>query len=272
MAVSVIQATDAGYGSIRAFGSLGWIVIVPISGWLIERFGFQAGFAGTCLAWLCTAGLVSFISRSHFSVQGAANQPKTNLRAAIRKVLSTRTLLGFAIAIIATGFLNSGVLQFENVFLSQLGASKQLISIAGILSAIVELPFMLISDRLMRRIGPHRMLLIALSLTILQRLTVFLLPSIATIMVVRFIGGVAFSFYTISFVGLISRNTEAHETGTVLALYTVTLAGLVNIVAAPLSGALYDAIGARWLYAFSAVGYAIAVTSLWLTRPRVARA
>jgi MFS family permease len=78
---------------------------------------------------------------------------------------------------------------------------------------------------------------------------------------------VAFSFYTVSFIGLISSRTQSHETGTVLALFTVTLAGLVNIVASPLAGALYDAIGARWLYAFSVSGYVIALTSLWITRP-----
>ena len=58
-------------------------------------------------------------------------------------------------AVIFMGFLNNGVLQFENVYLSQLGASKQLISVAGILSAIVELPSMIYADRIIRRVGTH---------------------------------------------------------------------------------------------------------------------
>jgi hypothetical protein len=33
-------------------------------------------------------------------------------------------------------------------------------------------------------------------------------------------------------------------------------------------GALFDVLGARWLYAFSMTGYAVAVSSLWLTRPQ----
>ena len=271
MAVSISRVTDAGYGSIRVFGSLGWIFMVPISGWVVQRWGLQSGFSGVSLAWLCAAGLVFFISAQHFTSQ-TQGQPQTNLRVSFGKVFHNRTLFGFAIAIVAIGFLNNGVLQFENVFLSRLGASKQLISIAGIMGAIVELPFMLISDRIMRRMGPHPMLLVALTLTCLQRVTVLLLPSIATIMVVRFIGGMAFSLYTISFIGLISSNTEAHETGTILALYTVTLGSLVNIVASPLMGELYDLIGPRWLYAFSASGYAIAVASLWITRPKRAEA
>jgi MFS family permease len=100
-----------------------------------------------------------------------------------------------------------------------------------------------------------------------QRLAVLTWPFIPVIMVVRFIGGVAFSFYTISFIGLISGRTQSAQRGTVLALFTVTIAGLVNIVAAPISGAVFDLLGARWLYALSATGYLIGVLCLWWTRP-----
>ena len=86
-------------------------------------------------------------------------------------------------------------------------------------------------------------------------------------MIVRFLGGISFSFYTISYIGIISSRTKPSETGTVLALYTVTLAGLVNILAAPISGAIFDAIGARWLYALAMTGYSLGVAVLWFTRP-----
>jgi len=267
MAVTVSKESGLGYGSVRAWASLGWIVSVLTSGQLIQQFGYVAGFIGVSLMWLISSTVIFFIQPYYFKNVQTQDQPKPGLRIAIRRVFQDRTLLGFAIALVFIGFLNSGVLQFENVFLAELGASKQLISVAGILSAIVELPFMIFADRFMHRVGAHRLMLIALSMTIFQRITVFLLPFIPTIMIVRFIGGVAFSFYTISFVGLISSRTQSSETGTVLALYTVTIAGLVNIIAALIGGAIFDAVGARWLYAFSALGYMIGATSLWLTRP-----
>ena len=45
-----------------------------------------------------------------------------------------------------------------------------------------------------------------------------------------------------------------------------------TIIAAPVGGAIFDAIGARWLYAFSAAGYIIGVISLWLVRPKTSQA
>lgn len=270
MAVHVSQEAGTGYGSVRVWASVGWILVVPVSGWLIERFGFQAGFLGVSLMWLTAALFTLLIQHRYFVRPQLPGQPQSNLRTAFRQITRDRTLLGYAIALVFIGFLNNGVLQFENVFLSQLGASKVLISFAGILSAIVELPFMVYADRYVRRVGAHPVMLFAITMLLLQRAAVLLFPSIAAIMIVRFIGGVSFSFMTIGSVFLISSRTDPGETGTVLAIYTVTLAGLVSVLAAPISGTFFDVIGARWLYALSVLGYGIGFLSMWLTRPRVA--
>ena len=267
MAVHVSQEAGTGYGSVRVWASVGWILVVPVSGWLIERFGFEAGFLGVSLMWLAGALVTLLIQPRYFVSPKLLGQPKSDLRTAFQQIARDRTLLGYAIAVVFMGFLNNGVLQFENVFLAELGASKQLISIAGILSAIVELPFMIYADRYVRRAGAHHVMLLAIIMLFFQRTAVLLFPAIATIMIVRFIGGISFSFMTIASVFLISSRTNPAETGTVLAIYTVTLAGLVSMLAAPVSGAVFDAIGARWLYALAASGYAVGLLSLWITRP-----
>jgi MFS family permease len=127
---------------------------------------------------------------------------------------------------------------------------------------------MIYADRFVRRVGAHRVMILALGMIVFQRAAVLIWPFIATIMIVRFLGGVSFSFYTIAYIGIISSRTVSSETGTVLALFTVTLAGLVNMLAAPVSGAIFDAIGARWLYALAMSGYALGLFILWMTRPR----
>jgi MFS transporter, PPP family, 3-phenylpropionic acid transporter len=268
MAVHVAEESNAGYGSIRMFGSLGWIVSLLSAGWLVARFGYIAGFSGVMVMWIVASLILRQIQPHFFTSPQVLSQPKTNTLDAIKFVWQDRTLLGFAVALIVIGFLNSGVLQFENVFLSQLGASKQLISVAGILSAVVELPFMIYADRIARRVGMHSLMLVALILTFFQRLAVLMFPYIAIIMLVRFVGGVAFSFYTICFIGLVTSRTSSREAGTILALFSVTITGLVNIVAAPVSGAIFDLVGARWLYALSATGYVIGILCLWWTKPK----
>jgi len=269
MAVSAAQEGNTGYGSIRVWASFSWIMVVLAAGWLIEHFGYRLGFFGTCVGMTIAAGILFLIRPHHFAARLPGDQPRARLRDAVQRVLKDKPLLALAVALIFVTFMNSGVQQFENVFLSQMGASKQLISVAGILSAIVELPFMLFADRILHRYGAHRLVMIAFGMNLIFRLTVLSFPAIATIMVVRFIGGISFSLYTVAFIGLISARTAAAERGTVLALFTGTLAGSVNIVASPIMGALFDAIGTRWLYAFSAAGYLIAFISLWVAQSAV---
>jgi len=265
MAVSVAGSAGTGYGSVRVWSSVGWILSVLAAGWLIERLGFAAGFGGVAFGFVAASALIFSIRPQHFaSTRPAADAPKPGLPATLGRVARDPILFGFAIALVFIGFLNNGVLQFETVYLAELGASKSLISVAGILSAVVELPFMLWADKIVRKVSAPRLMLLAFIIIIFQRLLVLIFPSIATIMVARFVGGTSFSFYTVAFIGLISSRTQPNETGTVLALYTITISGLVSMLAAPVSGAIFDAVGARWLYALSLTGYSIGLLSLGL--------
>ncbi len=270
MAVSVAGGAGVGYGSVRVWSSVGWIISVLAAGWLIERLGFAAGFGGVAFGFLAACVFVFFIRPRHFSGEPASleaeqpAQPKSSLRETIKRVWSDPILLAFAVALVFIGFLNNGVLQFENVYLAELGASKTLISVAGILSAVVELPFMLWADKIVRRVSAPRLMLLAFAIILFQRLLVLVFPSIESIMIARFIGGTSFSFYTVAFIGLIASRTKPNETGTVLALFTITISGLVSMLAAPVSGAIFDAVGARWLYALSFSGYLIGLVSLGL--------
>lgn len=275
MAVSVAGGAEVGYGSVRVWSSVGWILSVLAAGWLIERLGFAAGFGGVAFGFLAACLFVFFIRPRHFSGEpaspeaGQPAQPKSSLRETIKRVWSDPILLAFAVALVFIGFLNNGVLQFENVYLAELGASKTLISVAGILSAVVELPFMLWADKIVRRVSAPRLMLLAFAIILFQRLLVLVFPSIESIMIARFIGGTSFSFYTVAFIGLIASRTKPNETGMVLALYTITISGLVSMLAAPVSGAIFDAVGARWLYALSFSGYLIGLVSLGLSLRKV---
>src|SRR5215208_127991 len=117
MAVHVSQEAGTGYGSVRVWASVGWILTVLTSGWLIERNGFQAAFFGVSLMWLVGALLTFLIQPRYFispriASASLAGQIPSNLRTAVRHIARDRTLLGYAIALVFMGFLNNGVLQF----------------------------------------------------------------------------------------------------------------------------------------------------------------
>jgi len=268
MALTVSKARHTGFGSIRVWGSFGWVVFVPLSGWLVQQTSLQTSLIGAFVV-LCVASLILFpIGARNFTVPVVSDESPPRFRLVVSKLLRNRSLLGVAAMIAIVGIANSGVAQFENVYMQQLGASNSLIGIINILSALVEIPCMLWADRLARRRGPYLLLLMAMLIFAGTRLLVLLVPSIPTIMVTEAFTGVSYSFYTVGLVHFISEATTAHETRTVLALYTVTLANLVSILSSPITGFVFDHLGARSLYLIAGVGYLLAWVGLQTLRQR----
>jgi len=265
MVLSVINARQKGFGTVRVWTSAGWVASGLFGGWLMDQTSVRSTIilaGGSALL----SVLILFSIRPHyFHLTGARAEAAAPLRTVIRSVLRDRAMVGVGLMIIIIGVMNNGVLQFEAIYLDTLGASDSLIGIAVILSAVVEIPMMLLTDRLMARHGAYRLMMIAMLLYGGLRALVFAAPSVAVIMLARAIGGVGFSFLILGLFAFITQHTVPQQTRTVMALYNVTLASLIGIVAPPLSGAIYDWAGARWLYPVAAVGYLLG----WLALLRV---
>jgi len=266
LALSVTSAVRKGFGTVRVWASIGWVLWVLLSGWLIEQTTIKTGLFGVSITLTISAMLLFWIGAQNFRSPVAANPEQPSLRGAIYTMLHNRSMVSVGIMILVIGTSNSGVAQFETVYLDALGAEESLIGIAGMLGAVVEIPFMLWSDRLVSRQGAYRLLLLSMVMTAALRAMVLVFPTVGSIMVERAGGGIAFSFYVISLTRFVGEQAAPHQLRTVMALYTVTLTNLIGIIAPPLAGVAFDLFGARWLYAVAAGGYLLGWLVLRLGR------
>jgi len=266
LALRVTEGSEAGYGSIRVFGSLGWMIFVLVAGWVVEQTSLKSSLIGGAFFTVMAAACLFPIEIRHFASTG--KQASSSIREVIRKLLKNRSMIGAALMIIIIGLAGSSIFQFQGVYLSQLGASATIIGIGGMAASVIELPFMLWSDRLTARFGAYRLLQVGMLVYVVVRGVIFVFPSIPLILIAEALSGIAYSFLTVALVRVIAEQTDATETRTVLALYTVTLTSLISIVSGPLVGLAFDRLGARSLYLIAAVGYLLAWLSLYLTRPR----
>jgi PPP family 3-phenylpropionic acid transporter len=268
MALRVTRLLDAGYGSIRVWGSFGWAIIVLGAGWLNEHVSIEAGFFGFGLAMVVGALLLARLRPEAVTPSPGAGAVRTRpgFIEVARRMLKDRSLvlLGVMLAIIGLGGI--GVGQFENVYLSQLGATDSLIGVASMVGSVVEIPSMLFADRMVRRHRPGAILLLALAMHAFLRLLIFFFPSVFLIIAVKALWGVAFSFYTVALIKFIGERTHSHETATALAIFTVTLPSIIQITGTPLAGYAFDLLGAHWLYLASVMGYALGVIIMQAAR------
>ena len=261
---------NVGYGSIRVWGSLGWALVTAFSGRLIEILGLFAGFLGNAGSMIASAIILIFLPKVSPGHQTQSKPVRSNWRQTAQLLRQDRALLGLAIAVSLTSLAAVAMYQFEPIYLDELGASATLIGVASTIPAVVELGGMLWADRLSKRIGSMAILQIALLLYMVRVSVVLLIPSVPTILAMKVVMGLGYSLYTVGIINAIKEHSPPGQLAMMMALFTITLSNLVQIVGGPLAGGIFDAVGAYWLYAFALVAFVLSWLGLRFGRKSTA--
>ena len=259
LALTILNKVRSGFGSVRLFASLGWAIAALVSGWLIERLGLFVIFIGYLAGYGLGAGAVGLIRLPPKTLaRTLAKQPRLSVRQTLREVLHDQRLRSLALALVIFGSMMYGLRSFEALYLKQLNAADTIVGLMSTIGASVELPGMLWADRLVRRFGAARVLRFSFTLEVARLCSVLLVPSVPTLLIVRAVGGISFSWYVVSVLGFIHASVPEQRVTTTLAVFNVTLPAIISTVAAPTSGFIFDRVGGYWLYALGAVGAATA--------------
>ena len=225
-ALAATENEKSGFGSIRLFGSLGWAIVAPLAGWLIEQWGMLVPFAGFALASFLAALIIQFVTTKPRSAQRNKDKPRVPLRQVAMSLARDKSMLGLAAAMFIVWLTSTGRNQFESIYLVQLGASESLVGLANSIGAVVELPFMLWSDRLVQRHGSGAVLRASLLLQAVGLVSVVIVPSVASIFIFRAVQGISYSMLVVAMVAYIIEGAPHGQDATALTFYDVTLRGL----------------------------------------------
>jgi PPP family 3-phenylpropionic acid transporter len=264
LAVRATRGTGSGFGSIRLWGSLGWAIMVLVAGWLIQRTSIYTSFYGYTF-FLVSGCIVLFFLRTKPASSPMPRQAAEVERKGEVPLYRNRPLIILFLAMLLAWAAVAGIRQFETIYLKQLGAGEQLIGFAATLAALVELPGMVLADRLTRRYGARWVLIGGLILDGIVRGSVLLLPTVPMLVGIRLLTGISFSLSTVGVIAYVQETTPPDRQTGAIALYTVVVRNLVFLVVAPISGVMFDTIGAYWLYAIALAGNLAAGGLLFLT-------
>jgi MFS transporter, PPP family, 3-phenylpropionic acid transporter len=254
LALKAARGTGAGFGSVRVWGSFGWAAMVLVSGFWIQRTSIQTGFIGFAVFFACALGMLFLHRIRHPAPAAVPAANAVSVSDEKKPAASYRPVAALFLAVMMSWIAVAGVRQFEALYIKQLGAGEQMIGLSAMLSALVELPGMIWADSLTRRFGARRVLIAGMILDGLLRGSVLLWPSIPAIMAARTLIGISFSLITVGVVAYVQELTPPEQQTRAVALYTVVVRNLVFLVVYPLSGLIFDAVGAYWLYAIALVG------------------
>ena len=272
-ALAAADGEKSGFGSIRLFGSLGWAIITPLAGWLIGQWGLLVPFAGYAAAIIGSALIIQFVTTNLRSTKRNLTQPRVPLRQVVKSLAKDRFMIGLAAAMFIFWFTGIGRSQFEPIYLTQLGASTGLVGVVNAIGAVIELPSMLWSDRLVHRYGASAVLRASMILQAFGLSAAVAAPSVVSIFLFRAVQGVSFSMLTVAMVTYIIERAPHEQDATALTFYDVTLRGLVTLIVSPFSGLLFDLVGAYWLFVLALAGNLISwlILSVTVRPPKVTR-
>jgi MFS family permease len=258
-ALNIADKAGALYGSIRLCGSLGYAVTAAISGAIIQKTSLVSGFYGFAVLNIIAA-LILFLIRTSdqktIPLAAAEKQKKEPISKVIGAIFKNHELVGYLVALIIVSTASNGI-SFESVYMRQLGASDSVIGQMSTLGAAVEMPMMLLADRLMRRRGAAATQIFGWLFYFIGTLVIVIYPSVISFVVYRVILGLSFSLTAVSGTYYVVDRCPAQQTGTILAFFSVTVSSIIGIIASPISGLIFDWVGPHWLYVIAATGYGI---------------
>jgi MFS transporter, PPP family, 3-phenylpropionic acid transporter len=252
-ALKLASNQKEGYGSIRLWGSLGWAITAFVGGWIVERTGLVSVFFGYAISYLCCALMLLAISTPRKPTE-KSDAPHPKLKAVLQSLVRDRALIGLAFAFALFWLTGNGRQQFESLYMQHLGASERFIGLAYTYPALLEIPIMLWADRLMRRYGAGRLLAAALLIEALAMSIIVIHPTLGSILFMRLASSLYYSFYAVASIAYAAERAPAGQSATVLSLYFVTLGGIIALVASPISGMIFDRLGAYPLYIIAMLG------------------
>jgi len=250
------------YGTIRVYGSLGFLIAAIAAGNILNAVGILSLFLLLSIVF-CGPFLASFF---------LPGQSKTNI-ARVKShefviLLRDRTLLVFLFLCMVGYGTFAAYNTFFGLYLRGLGVSTAAIGLASGMATLSELPTMVLSGVLMKRLGVKWLLLIGLGVAVVRWLAYATLTDYPMLFAFTLLHGISFaSFYTAG-VTFIDRRVPIHLRTTGQTAFYGTTFGLGSWAGSNLFGVLYERLHGSGMFLAAAVLCSASILGLLLLIPR----
>ena len=261
--MAMLQGERARYGRLRLWGAVGWGIMGPLVGVLVERFSLGWAFYGYYLL----LGLALFIALG-LPIQAA--KLRSSYWSGFGQLARNRGWLLF----LATMFLyTTGRATLESLLflhLDSIGVSTSLMGISLAVASASELPVYFWSDRLLHRFGARNLLLVSMVATVIMLLGVGWMRAPWLILVIQLLHGPSFSAMWVASVSLVAEMAPEGMGATAQGIFGSVSMGVGAAVASLLGGVLFQTFNGAVMYTVDAglVLAAMAFLVLVGRRPR----
>lgn len=247
------------YGRVRLWGSISFILASYGAGWVIERTSDAA------ILWMMIAALATALVAG-FGLPERRARPAGEVRFPAVALLRRKPFVVFMGAISLLQASHATLYVFGTIHWRTAGIGDDVIGALWAEGVIAEILLFAVSGRVVARLGPTRLMLLAAAAGIVRWTVLANTTDIYALAGVQWLHGLTFGAAHLAAIHYILRNVPDHMSASAQSLYSGFATGLVTGLTMLLSGVLYARFGAGAFYAMIALSAGGGAVSLWLRR------
>lgn len=266
MTLQAIENTTARYGTARMGSTLGFAAMSALAGVIVNR--------NTLLMFPLTAGFAVLSIVLSLKVPNVRGHQTRQNRVSPLVLFKHRELLILTavsfFAMISLGYYSS----FFSIFFGEVGGDKSELGIYWFISAIAEVPFLLLAERIVRRLTVRYALLLATLVMGVRWLLLFLLTNKYAIMATSVMHGFSFIVIIYCMAVFINKEMPPELKSSGQSFFALFGAGIPRITASVVGGFANDLFGIRPIFLICALLNILIVVVIgglfWLKRSKPA--
>ena len=229
------------YGKQRLWGAVGWGLVAPLVGFLIDRTGLQWMFYSYLMLVMCNLVVSTRLPVRYAAIGG-------QFRQGVHALLANRQWIVFLTAILIGALSLTFEVSFLSLYMDDLGAGKTLMGLALTAGTISELPVWFFADRFLERWGARRLLAFSLLACGVQAFAYSLIRTPWLVLPIQLLHGPAFSAMWAAGVHYAAEIAPEGMGATAQGLFSGVVMGLRSALGAFIGGLLYEGLGAALMF------------------------
>ncbi|MBN2166645.1 MAG: MFS transporter [Marinilabiliaceae bacterium] len=235
-----IQVADAdkkqSYGGLRMWGSLGWSVASIVGGYAFKFVSLNYLFVASAILFVAVIPFLIVFKRKKIY--------KPNFKSiSFKYFVSNKILLGFIVLMTLYGVACSPVNSYLNLYFKELGGGNDIIGYAYAIMAFSEVPFFLLGNRILIRMGSSTVIGIAMAAMVIRMLLYGFVPNIYLGLAVGALQGISLSFFFVGAVAYLAKLIPAGREATSQSIMWTTYIGIGQTTGNLIIGPMIDGTG-----------------------------
>lgn len=239
--IAMLGEDRAMYGRIRLGGTIGWGLIAPIAGAMIDNYGLRAAFWGFALFMFINLFVAQKV------VHDSTEQVKSNNQG-IRYFFTNSQWILFLLAAFLGGLGSLSVASYLFPYMAEMGSTESLMGLASMVATITELPIFFFGNRLVKRFGSRGLFVLALVLMGIRSLLFAWVSTPFAVLILQALGGTLFPAMWLAGVAYADEHAPGGLKSTAQGLFGAVTFGCGSAVGGFVGGLLLESVGGRGLF------------------------